>query len=150
MEFEDSAMSFTSNSAVVEMIEKSRRALDLVEDVSRAKVDRGVKQQNKEALILLIQSLVLDAERMLAIKETEPKPPCWYCGQSQTPTESDLERHIETTAQGAGWSGWQRDEFVAKMRPALGIGDRITWIGPGSVQVRRRDGRIETVYRRDG
>jgi len=37
MEFEDSAMTLTSNGAVVEMIEKSRRALDLVEDLARLK-----------------------------------------------------------------------------------------------------------------
>jgi hypothetical protein len=75
MEFEDSVMSFTPNSVLVEMIEKSRRALDQVEEVSHAKADRAAKRQNKEALISLIQSLVLDAERMLAIKRLSQSRP---------------------------------------------------------------------------
>jgi hypothetical protein len=57
------------------MIEKSRRALDQVEEVSHAKADRAAKRQNKEALISLIQSLVLDAERMLAIKRLSQSRP---------------------------------------------------------------------------
>ena len=36
------------------------------------------------------------------------------------------------------------------MRAALGVGSRIIWIGALSAQVRRREGRIEAIYRTDG
>jgi hypothetical protein len=148
----DVAMSQSLNQEIACVAEQARRARELNENIHSESLTRVAKERAANELFPLVELIAASAERLermvQAEGETDPKP-CWYCGQSQNPTQSDLEKHIEAAAQGAGGAGWPTDVFVARMRVALSIGDRLIWIGVGFVQVRRRDGRIESIYRQD-
>jgi hypothetical protein len=135
--------------AIGDLVEQARRAIALKQNFSNPKLDRVAQQKRANELLSLVESIAETAERLLGARE-ETERPCWFCGQAPRPTESDLENHIQTAAQGVGWSAWPKEDFIAKMRAALEVGDRIVHVSVGGAQVRRRDGRIDTVWRRDG
>jgi hypothetical protein len=147
----DVAMSRRVNQTMAELAQQARRARDLNKSIHSATLNRAGKERAANELIPLIDSIGTKAERLEQMLQTNPEHDpkcCWYCGQPQNPTESDLEKHIELASASAPFS-WPREAFIAKMRGALNVGDRIIWIGGGFAQVRRGDGRIESVFQRD-
>jgi hypothetical protein len=118
----------------------------LRERVNSETLSRPIRIKAGSELLALVESISITAEQMLGAMGDEPAP-CWYCGQPQNPTEDDLAKHIEVAAASAPYS-WPREAFVAKMRTALSVGDRIIWIGAGFANVRRRDGHVEAIYQR--
>jgi hypothetical protein len=136
----------TQTELITQLIEQARRARALRERVNSEALSRPVRIKAGSELLALVESISITAESML---NTLPDVGlcCWNCGQRPNPTEDDLAKHIEVAAASAPYS-WPRDAFIAKLRAALGVGDRVVWVGAGFANIRRRDGRIEAIFQR--
>jgi hypothetical protein len=77
-------------------------------------------------------------------------PLCARCCRVMTITHEQLAQYIETIAEQMGRISisWPIEDFKARMWRVLEPGDEIVWLGIGYVNVRRVDGRVETIYQR--
>ena len=78
-------------------------------------------------------------------------PLCARCCRVLTMTDEQLAEYIDAVAEQIGRvsHSWPLEDFKAKMRRVLNSGDEIIWLGLGYVNVRRIDGRVETIYQRE-